>query len=134
MCKKNVEFTWTQKQNKASKALKKALTSKPLIKIFDPKIEVTLTTDTSEHAIATVVSQEGHPIIYLSRKLSSAESNYCNIEKEALAIVWSIERTKNFLLGKKVPLKIRPQAPRILIRSRKRITQSNIIKNFKVCY
>ena len=50
-------------------ALKKALTRKPVIKIFDPKKEVTLTTDTSEHAIATVVYQEGHQIMYLSRKL-----------------------------------------------------------------
>ena len=46
-----------QKQNKAAfKALKKALTSKPVIKIFNPKKEVILTTDASEHAIATVVS------------------------------------------------------------------------------
>ena len=63
MSKKNMEFTWMQKQNKAFEALKKALTSKLVIKIFDPKKEVTLTSDTSEHAIAAVVSQEGHPIM-----------------------------------------------------------------------
>ena len=34
---KNVEFTWMRKQNKALEALKKALTSKPGIKLFDPK-------------------------------------------------------------------------------------------------
>ena len=43
-CIKNpVKFTWTQKQNKTFEALKKSLTSKPVIKIFDPKKEVTLT-------------------------------------------------------------------------------------------
>ena len=57
--------------------------------MFDPrkKKEVTLTTDASERTIAGVVSQEGHPIMYLSRKLSLAECNYSNTEKEALAIV-----------------------------------------------
>ena len=84
--RKKVEFTWTQKP------LKKALTSKPVIKIFDPKKEVTLTTDASKRAIAAVVSQEDHPIMYLSGKLPSADYNYSNIEKEALAIVWSMER------------------------------------------
>ena len=70
-----------QKQNKAFKALKKALTSKPVIKIFDLKKEVTLTTDANERAIATIVSPEGHPIVYLSRNLL-AECNYFNNEKK----------------------------------------------------
>ena len=37
MRKKNVEFIWTLKQNKVFKALKRALTGKPVIKIFGPK-------------------------------------------------------------------------------------------------
>ena len=57
----------------------------------------------------------------LSRKFSSAECNYSNIKKEALAIV-----------GQKVPLKIRPQTPGILIQPEKGVTQSKIVKNFKV--
>ena len=80
---KKVEFTWTQKQNKAFEALKKVLTNKPVLQIFDSKKEVTLTTATSECGIAAVVSQEGHPVRYLSIKLTSAECNYSNIEKEA---------------------------------------------------
>ena len=83
-------------QNKAFEALKKVLTSKPVIEIFDLKKDVTLTTDASERAIAAVESLEGHPVMYLSRKLSSAECNYSNIEKEALAIVWSMERAQFF--------------------------------------
>ena len=131
--KKKTEFTWTQKQNKAFKALKKALTSKLIIKIFDPKKEITLTTDTSECAIAAVVSQESHPIMYLSRKLSLAECNYYNIEKEALTIVWSTERAQNFV-GQKVPLEIRPQVPGSLNQSEEGVTQTNILKYFKVSY
>ena len=108
--------------------------SKPVIKIFDPKKEVTLTIDASERAIAAVISQEGHPIMYLSRKFSSAECNYSNIEKEALVIVWNMERAQNFFIEQKVPLKIRPQTPGILIQSEEGVARSNIIKNFKVGY
>ena len=78
---------------------------KPVIKVFDPRKEVTLTTDASEHAVSAILSQDDHPIMYLSRRLTKAELNYSNIEKEALAIVWSTQRARQFLLGRKFLLK-----------------------------
>ena len=66
--------------------------------------EATVTTDASEKAIGGVLSQEGHPVIYVSRKLSQAEQNYSNIEREALAIVFVVTRLKQFLLGRRFTL------------------------------
>ena len=66
---------------------------------------MTLTTNTYENMVAASQSQKGHLIMYLSRKLMSAEVNYSNIEKESLAIVWSTEQAQNFLLGKRFLLK-----------------------------
>ena len=67
--------------------------------------EATVTTDASEKAIGGVLSQEeGHPLIYVSRKLSQAEQNYSNIEREALAIVFVVTRLKQFLLGRRFTL------------------------------
>ena len=95
---KNVEFTWTQKQNKAFEALKKVLTSKPVLNIFfDPKKEVTLTTDASEHVIAAVVSQKG-------------SSNHVSMQKALVSrmhlfqhwkgsISHNMERVQNFFVG-----------------------------------
>ena len=57
---------------------------KPVVKIFDPKQDITLTTDASEYSISGLLSPEGHPIMYLSRRLTNTEFNYSNIEKEAL--------------------------------------------------
>ena len=72
--------------------------------------------------------------MYLSRKLTSAECNYSNIEKEALTIVWSIRESTEFFVGQKVPLKIRPQVLGIFIQSEEGVTQSNIVKYFEVGY
>ena len=38
--------------------------------------------DASEHSISGILSQEGHPIMYLSKSLTITEFNYSNIEKE----------------------------------------------------
>ena len=48
-----------------------------------------LTTDANEHSISGILSQDNHPVMHLSRKLTTAESNYSNIEREALAMVWT---------------------------------------------
>ena len=61
-----------------------------------------MTADASEKAIGGVLSQEGHPVIYVSMKLSQAEIfTYSNIEREALAIVFVVTRLKQLLLGRK---------------------------------
>ena len=43
-------------------------------------------------------------MIYVSRKLSQAEQNYSNIEREALAIIFVVTRLKQFLLGRRFTL------------------------------
>ena len=45
-----------------------------------------------------------HPIQYLSRNLSKTERNYSTIERECLAIVWSLQKFQKYLLGKKFML------------------------------
>ena len=72
---------------------------------FDVKKATELTTDASENAIVGILSQEGHPVMYMSRRLSTAERNYSNIEREALAIVWSTFRARHFLVGSKFTLR-----------------------------
>ena len=74
---------------------------KPGVKFFDPKKDITLTTDASEHLISGIISQEGHPIMYLSRRLTNSELNYSNIEYEALTIVWTTTRAREFLIRKR---------------------------------
>ncbi|PAA93146.1 hypothetical protein BOX15_Mlig023152g1 [Macrostomum lignano] len=102
---RNVEFVWGPAQEAAFTRIKDLLCSEPVIKPYDKHKETTLTTDASEKAIGAILSQGNHPIMYFSRKLSSAEAGYSNIEREALAIVWAMERAKQFLLGSRFTLR-----------------------------
>ncbi|MEE4247257.1 MAG: RNase H-like domain-containing protein [Kangiellaceae bacterium] len=100
----HAHFKWGSAQQKAFDDLKRALAAYPVIRIFDPAKRTTLTTDASEKAVSGILTQDGHPVLYLSRRLTSAEQNYSNIEREALAVVWATQRARHFLLGAKFTL------------------------------
>ncbi len=67
-----------------------------------------LQTDASETGLGAVLSQvqegEEHPILFISRKLTSAEKNYATVEKKALAIKWAVLELRYHLLGRKFTL------------------------------
>ena len=81
-----MEFIWSEKQQKAFDRLKVIMAKKPVVKIFDPKKDITLNKNASKHSVSGILSEEGHPIMYLSRRLTNTEFTYSNIEKETLVI------------------------------------------------
>ena len=58
-------------------------------------------TDVSKKGFGAVILQEQQPIYYASRALTSAEKNYQNLEYEAQAAVWGMEKFHYFLHGRK---------------------------------
>eukprot|EP00118_Oscarella_pearsei_P024303 m.303617 g.303617 ORF g.303617 m.303617 type:complete len:98 (+) comp40836_c0_seq2:2500-2793(+) len=46
--------------------------------------------------------QDGRPVYYVSKALTSAEKNYAQIEKELFAIVSACERLDQYLYARKV--------------------------------
>ena len=98
------ELRWEKEEQNAFKNIKYELFVNPLVQPYNLTKEATVTTDASGKAIGGVLSQEGHPVIYVSRKLWQAEQNYSNIEREALAIVFVVTRLKQFLLGRRFTL------------------------------
>lgn len=71
--RKTVPFEWNVLHQNAFDKLKSALSEYPLVQPFDPNKETELTTDASEKAVSGIISQNGHPVMYMSRKLSSSE-------------------------------------------------------------
>jgi hypothetical protein len=103
--KGNSPFVWSDECTRAFEGLKREISSRPVVQPYSLEKEATLTTDASKGALAAVLTQDGHPVIYISRTLSSAEANYSNIEREALAIFWAIHRLKHYLQGRKFTIR-----------------------------
>ena len=99
-----VPFNWNQRQQEAFEQLKRAITNAPVLKLPDPTLTYTVKTDASGFAIGAELSQDGHPVCYLSHKLSPAERNYSTHEKEQLAIIYALREWRHHLLGS--PIKI----------------------------
>ena len=99
--KNGVPFVWGKEQNSAFNQLKTELAREPIVQPYSLEKELTLTCDASENAVAAVLSQEGAPVMYLSRTLKPTERNYANIEREALSIIWAVKRAEQLLVGRK---------------------------------
>lgn len=60
-------------------------------------------TDASNRAVGGVLAQyiEGQlrPIAFVSRKLLPREINYSTIEKETLAIIFTVQKLRSYLIG-----------------------------------
>lgn len=80
--------------------LKISLMNSPVLAYPNFEEPFTLTTDGSNFAIGSVLSQKGHPVGYFSRTLNPAERKYSTIERELLAIVDSCKHFRPYLWGR----------------------------------
>ncbi|RWS00465.1 pol polyprotein-like protein [Dinothrombium tinctorium] len=108
LIRKNAIFNWAGEQEAALQTLKKRLISPPVLAHFDPNAMLELRTDACGYAIGGVLLQhennelnEGRVLQFMSRSLNKCERNYSPIEKEALAVIWCIGKSRHFLQGKK---------------------------------
>ena len=105
LIKKDVQFIWTKVHGQASDKIKRLLTSKTIMAHFDEQKETELITDASPVDLSAILFQKTpgqnnkKVVAYASRSLSDVESRYSQTEKEALAIVWAIERLHLYLCG-----------------------------------
>lgn len=97
-------WIWEAAQQRSFEAIKKELTSYPVLAFYTPEATHTLQVDASTKGIGGVLPQNGRPIMYISRALTKTEQNYSNIERELLSVVFGLERLYNFVYGGKIIL------------------------------
>ena len=107
---KNAHFRWTNDEECAFNNVKRALTSDKVMAYFDQNKHTELTTDASPWGLSAILSQrmpgtnDQKVVAYISRSLSEVERRYSQTEREALAIVWAMERLHLYLHGAKFTL------------------------------
>ena len=99
LLKKGVPWNWTAKQDDALTRLKAVLSSPPVLAFYDVTKPVTIQSDASQSGLGACLMQEGKPIAYASRSMTSAEKNYAQIEKEMLSIVFAVQKFHQYVYG-----------------------------------
>ena len=105
LLKKGKVWTWSEPHQAAFQAAKDALLRNTCLAHYDPKLPLVVHCDASPIGIGATLSHglpngTSRPIAFASRKLNPAELNYAQIEKEGLAIVYSLRKFHHFLFGR----------------------------------
>ena len=89
---KEHSWHWGPEQDSAFAKVKDALSAEPVLKHYNPKLPLVVQADASKNALGAAMLQEGHPLAYASRSLTSSEQNYCQMEKELLSVQFAMEK------------------------------------------
>lgn len=109
LTKKGVIFEWTEAHDVAFEKIKQMLgnpTSLGFFKVGDRTLVMADASPTGLGAILIQVDGKGENriICYASKALTETERRYCHTEKEALSLVWSVEKFYHYLYGREFEL------------------------------
>ena len=101
--RKGEVFDWTTECDYAYQYIKTRYQNAPILIGVDWKLEFHVHTNASDIAVGAMLAQNptgktDQPIAYASRLLSKAEKNYTTTEKEALAMVYAVNKFRHYLL------------------------------------
>lgn len=97
LLKKDRHFRWTDETETSFRSLQQALITAPVLAIPDFTKPFVVETDASDGGVGAVLSQEGHPIAYLSRALGPRNQGLSAYEKEFLAILLAVDHWRPYL-------------------------------------
>ena len=109
LLQKDRKWSWSSDCAKAFQEAKEGLISSQVLVHYDPSLPIKVAADASAYGLGAVIShvlpdQSERPIAYASRSLTNSEKNYAQIDKEALALVFSIKKFHQYLYGRKFTL------------------------------
>src|SRR5436853_4876808 len=105
---KDAVFDFNEECLRAFETLKEKLISAPIVVAPDWRLPFEIMCDATNETIGAVLGQRKnkifHVIYYASRTLNGAQLNYATTEKEFLAVVFSIDEFRSYLLGTKITI------------------------------
>lgn len=98
-------FVWTGGAQTTFDRLKEVMSCCLVLAFPDFSHPFTLECDASGVGIGAVLSQDGHPIALESRKLLPHEMSYSIYDKEMLAIMHALAKSREYLVGNRFLVK-----------------------------
>jgi hypothetical protein len=94
---KKKSFLWTDQATQAFLNLKEAMTATPVLQLPNFQKQFVVETDACDSGIGAVLSQDHHPLAFLSKPLSASHQQLSIYEKEFLALLMAVERWRSYL-------------------------------------
>jgi len=100
LLKDGKQFEITHAVRAAFENLKSTICSAPVLRLPDLEhLQFEVTTDASEIGMGGMLTQNGHPVAFESRKLTYAERRYAVHERKIYAVVYCMFKWRHFLEG-----------------------------------
>ena len=90
---------WNQTHDEIFEDVKRLVTTSPVLAYYNPE-DLVIQCDSSGTGVGAALIQNDQPIAYASRALADTETRYAPIEKEMLAVVYSLERFHQYTYGR----------------------------------
>ncbi|UYV78697.1 K02A2.6-like [Cordylochernes scorpioides] len=105
LLKKNVRWSWNAGTDRSFNSCKNALDETTCLSHYSLNLPLILSCDGSQVGIGATLSHlkdgEERPVCFISRTLNVHERKYSQVEREGLAIVFAVNKLKNYLFGRK---------------------------------
>ena len=97
---KQDKIKWNQTHDEIFEDLKRQVTTNPVLAYYNPEEDLVIQCDSSGTGVGAALMQNDQPIAYASRALADTETHYAPIEKDMLAVVYSLERLHQYTYGR----------------------------------
>ncbi|XP_058766771.1 uncharacterized protein LOC131640391 [Vicia villosa] len=95
------KFTWSTEAAEAFTELKTKMTDMPVLALPDFTKKFIVETDASGVAIGAVLSQDGHPIAYFSKKMCPRMQASSVYIREMFAVTEAVKKWRQYLIGQR---------------------------------
>ncbi|CAB4028475.1 Hypothetical predicted protein [Paramuricea clavata] len=102
LLKKHVSWHWTANHQAAFEKIKEIFSTDRVLRYYDFTTPVVLQKGASSKGLGAVLLQDGFPVAYASRTMTTKQERYTQIEKELLAVVFACEMFHQYIYGKTV--------------------------------
>lgn len=100
LMKADVPFLWEADHQTCFEKLRIQVPLDKALAFYDTTKPLTLEVDASMKGLGAALTQEDRIIAFASKSLTQTQANYSNIEREALGLVFGIQRFHTYLFGR----------------------------------